>query len=114
MTVVKMSCGEVVLTLSSRNPVDFAAAPFASGVPIVRKLDACAGGAHDGDARGAPCVLFGELHCLNAGTSGTRRGDAPWGRTCDAPASGAVAITPSAARPSSVLGAGNCRRIHLI
>ena len=66
----------------------FAPTLFASGLPIVRKLDDCTGGLHDPELSGAPCVRFGLVHWLYAGTRATRIGDAPFGRT--KPASGGV------------------------
>jgi hypothetical protein len=65
---------------------------------MVRKFDACTGGLQDGNASGAPCVLFGVAHALNAGTIDARIGEAPFGRTCVADENCAVASTvPKAA-----------------
>jgi hypothetical protein len=95
---IATSSGEVVLTFSRTNATPFAAAPFASGEPIVRKFDAWTGGLQDGNASGAPCVLLGVAHALNAGTIDARSGEAPFGRTCVADESCAVASTvPNAA-----------------
>src|SRR6185503_21358667 len=85
--VMSTSSGEVGLTFSRMNPVEFAPAPLASGEPIVRKFDVCTGGLQDGNASGAPCVRLGTVHALNDGTSEARSGVAPFGRTCDALAS---------------------------
>src|SRR5256885_674328 len=92
------SSGDVALTLMRMYPTEFAAAPFASGVPTVRKLDDCTGGLQDGNASGAPWVLLpGAAHCLYAGTSETRSGVAPLGRGWVAPASCANEMTASPA-----------------
>src|SRR5688572_12826650 len=77
-------------------PTELATAPLASGVPTVRKLEACTGGLHDGKASGGPCVRLGAVHELYAGTSDTRRGVAPLGRGCVAPAVAAIHSMPSA------------------
>src|SRR2546427_2162391 len=98
---IRTSSGEVALTLSSTKPFEFAPAPLASGEPIVRKFDVCTGGLQDGNAKGAPCVLFGLRHCLNAGTSETRRGLAPLGRTCEPLATWLTAMNPSAPTAST-------------
>jgi hypothetical protein len=76
-----------------------AAAPFASGVPTVRLCDNCVAGLHDGNARGGPCVRFGAVQAVLAGTSDTRTGLAAFGRTCEPSAMGAIIIT--AAAPSA-------------
>ena len=68
------------ITLYLANPTEFAATPLASGVPTVSVLDDCTGGLHDGNASGAPCVRFGDVHALYAGTSETCSGVAPLGR----------------------------------
>src|SRR5436190_22706147 len=95
---ISTSSGELAFTRKSTNPVEFAAAPLASGDPIVRKFDVCTGGLQDGNARGAPCVLLGAPHALNAGTIDARIGDAPFGRTCDADESWvATSAIPNAA-----------------
>src|SRR5215207_11737451 len=78
-------------------PTKPAAAPFASGVPTVTKLDDCTGGLHDGNASGGPCVRFGAVQVLYAGTKATRSGVAPFGRGCVAPAIEAVNISATAA-----------------
>jgi hypothetical protein len=83
------------------NPVEFAPAPLASGEPIVRKFDVCTGGLQDGNASGAPCVLFGVAHALNDGTSEARSGDAPFGRTCVALATWLTAMNPIAPMASA-------------
>jgi hypothetical protein len=44
---------------SVTRPTELAAAPFASGVPIVSASEDCCGGAHDPKESGAPCELFG-------------------------------------------------------
>src|SRR5687767_8039328 len=64
-------------------PTEFAAAPFASGVPTVRYGDRLTGGAHDGWASGGPCVrLMGLIpHWTYSGTRDTISGLAPAGRT---------------------------------
>ena len=49
-------------TLNVIDPTEFAPAPLASGLPTVRKLDAWTGGLQDGNASGAPWVLFGVPH----------------------------------------------------
>ena len=67
-------------TLNATEPFMFAAAPFTSGVPIVRFGEDNAGGLHDGDSRAGPCTRLGDVHSLNAGTSGTLCGPAPFGR----------------------------------
>ena len=63
LSVLTTSPGMPTITRMRIEPADFAAAPFASGVPTVRKLEACCGGAHDGNESGSPCVLFAETHC---------------------------------------------------
>ena len=40
----------------------FAAPPKASGVPTVACAEVCAGGLHDANASGGPCVRFGAAH----------------------------------------------------
>ena len=59
---------------------DWAAAPFASGVPTVRNDEAWTGGVHEGNASGGAWVRFGAMHGSKAGTSETRIGVAPAGR----------------------------------
>src|SRR5688500_4530395 len=101
MVDVKLTLGsDIVLILSSKYPTEFASAPFASGVPTVKKSEVCAGGLHDGESSGGPCILFGEVHCSYAGTSETRSGVADMGRGCVAPASWAAIIRPSPPRAS--------------
>ena len=51
-----------------------ASAPFASDVPTVMEFDDCTGGLHDGNASGGPCVRFGAVHSLYAGTSDVTSG----------------------------------------
>ena len=68
-------------TLSTKAPVEFAAAPFASGVPTVRKSEVGTGGPQEPNESGAPCVLFGAAQGLKAGTSEARKGEAPLART---------------------------------
>ncbi len=63
-----------------RNPLEFAAAPFASGVPTVSHDDSGTGPLQAGNESGGPCVRFAAEHGLNAGVSGTRMGVAPLGR----------------------------------
>ena len=63
-----------------REPLELAAAPFASGVPTVSHADSGTGPLQDGNASGGPCVRFGALHGLNATVRGTRIGVAPFGR----------------------------------
>jgi hypothetical protein len=75
----------------------FAGAPFTVGSPTVIDWDAWTGGLQDGNASGGPCVRFGAVHALNAGTSVTRNGLAPFGRTWPALASEATASITSAA-----------------
>ena len=72
--------GLVELTEMRTKPVELAPAPFASGVPTVKKLELCVGGLQEGNASGGPCVRFGEPHGLYEGTSDTRSGVAPAGR----------------------------------
>ena len=91
------------LTLNVIDPTEFAPAPLASGLPTVRKLDAWTGGLQDGNASGAPWVLFGVAHALYAGTSEARKGVAPLGRTCDAPASELTSMKPSAETPRTTV-----------
>jgi hypothetical protein len=62
--VIKTSSGEVVFTRTRVYPIAFEGAPFASGVPTVRKLDAGAGGRQEGNASGEPCVRLGATHGL--------------------------------------------------
>ena len=47
------------ITLNLTQPEEFAAAPFASGVPTVSCADDCAGGLHDACPSGGPWVRFG-------------------------------------------------------
>jgi hypothetical protein len=54
--------------------------PFESAVPTVSEVLAFCGGLHDGKASAGPCVRFGALHWLYAGTSGAWIGVAPLGR----------------------------------
>src|SRR4029453_17006478 len=70
------------MTFRVSKPVEFAAWPFASGLPTVRRLDDCTGGAHDGTSNGAPGGGLGEpeMHCSYAGTRRKLEGDAPLGR----------------------------------
>ena len=56
------------------NPTEFAAAPFASGEPMVSDVEVWTGGLHDGNASGVPCVRFGVAHALYAGTIDARSG----------------------------------------
>src|SRR5262245_5211549 len=62
-------------------PIDLASAGSPSPTPAVRFGEAGATGLHEAKASGAPCVLFGLTHGWAAGTSGTRNGVAPFGRT---------------------------------
>jgi hypothetical protein len=96
LEVMSTSSGEVVFTFSRIDPTEFDGAPLLSGVPTVRKLDDCTGGLHDGNASGAPCVLFGVPHALKDGTSEARSGLAPLGRTCEPLATWLTAMSPSA------------------
>ena len=50
-------------------------------LPAFTVLDDAAGGLQDGKFSGAPWTLFAELHPPNAGTSGTRTGLPPTGRS---------------------------------
>src|SRR5687767_14027890 len=88
-------------TSSFTKPVMFAAAPLASGVPTVTEPDDWTGGLHDGNASGGPCVRFGVVHALYAGTRDTRSGVAPLGRGCVALAMEATTIITSAATASA-------------
>src|SRR5690349_16204583 len=101
VSVINSSSGDVTFTFSVADPTMCAAAPLASGVPTVRKFEACVGGLQDGKASGEPWVLFGAVHCLKAGTSETRSGLAPFGRGCDAPATWLRTRTPRAQMPSA-------------
>src|SRR6185503_19136808 len=68
-------------TVRRTEPMKFALAPFASGVPIVTFEVVCAGGAHDPlGASGPPCAVFGVVHSWKAGTSEANTGLAPFGR----------------------------------
>src|SRR5690242_6143978 len=97
----------------------FVLAPLVSGVPTVNHCDVCCGGVHDGNASGVPCVRFGTVHCLYAGTTEAVIGVAPWGRGCVASAwlaysrqsTIAVSVTPSflMARIPPVLRIACCR-----
>ena len=58
-------------------PDEFAAAPLASGEPIVREPELCTGGLQDGNARGGPCWRLGDPHALYAGTSDARMASRP-------------------------------------
>jgi hypothetical protein len=62
--------------------------------PVFTVFDVGTGGLHDGKFNGSPCVLFAAVHASNAGTSGTRTGEAPTGCSCDAMAE--LAIIPNA------------------
>jgi hypothetical protein len=50
------------MTLTVKNPFEFAGAPLASGDPTVKKLEVCTGGLQDGNARGGPCWRLGAAH----------------------------------------------------
>ena len=78
------------------DPTAFAGAPFASGEPTVSALDDWTGGLHDGNASGGPCVRFGAVHALYAGTIDATIGDAAFGRGCVALATLAITSIPSA------------------
>ena len=67
--------------LNRANPAEFAAAPLTSGVPTVMCVDVCNGGLHEPKPSGGPCVRFGAVHPVYAGTSETLSGDADLGRT---------------------------------
>ena len=71
------SSGEVDFTFNRMLATAFAGAPLASGDPTVRKFDDCTGGLQDGNASGAPCVLFGVAHALKDGTIEADSGVAP-------------------------------------
>jgi hypothetical protein len=62
--VKTMLSGDDGFTAKVKNPMEFAAAPFASGVPTVRNPDDCAGGLHDGKASGGPWVRFAAAQAL--------------------------------------------------
>jgi hypothetical protein len=89
--------GAPTCTSNLMNPTEFAAAPFASGVPTVKKLEGETGGLQEGNASGGPWVRFGAVHWLYAGTSGIRIGVAPFGRGCVAPATWAANMESSTA-----------------
>ena len=72
--------GAPAIAVNLTSPEEFAAAPFASGVPTVRCGDAWAGGLQEGKVSDGPCVRLGAVHALYAGTSGTRMFAAPFGR----------------------------------
>src|SRR3954470_6876126 len=74
--------GTPACTSRRTEATEFAGAPLASGEPTVRYVDVCTGGLQDGNASGAPCVLFGVVQALKAGTIETRNGVAPFGRGC--------------------------------
>src|SRR3954468_12219515 len=103
-TAVKMSAssggpGEPATASKRTRPIQFALAPLTSGVPRVVNCVVGTGGAHDGNASGAPCVRFGAVHCLKAGTSEVVIGVAPFGRGCVASAvPGASESTATATR----------------
>jgi hypothetical protein len=63
--------GTPTFTISLANPMLFAAAPFASGEPIVTLFDVCTGGLQDGNTSGGPCVRLGVPHAWYDGTNGT-------------------------------------------
>src|SRR5688572_7280912 len=67
-------------TCRRTEPTEFAAAPFASGLPTVRCDDDWTGGLQDGCASGGPCSRFGAVQGSYAGTSDMRSGPAPFGR----------------------------------
>src|SRR5687767_7024021 len=90
--------GVPATTVILMNPTEFAAAPLASGEPMVSDVEVWTGGLHDGNASGVPCVRFGVVHWLYAGTSDARSGLAPFGRGCVALAADAITIIPSAPR----------------
>jgi hypothetical protein len=96
--LISTSSGDDALTVRRMNPLEFAPAPLASGEPIVKEFDVWTGGLQDGNAKGAPCVLFGAVHCLKAGTVEARSGDAPLGLTCVALATWLTTMSPSAPR----------------
>jgi uncharacterized protein len=99
----------LVRTATLKNPWDLAGAPFASGVPTVKKFEAGAGGLQDGNASGGPCVRFVAVHWLNAGTSGTRIGVAPCGRGWLAPAMEVITMSPIA--PTARANGNTIRRL---
>src|SRR4029079_19170251 len=93
--------GTPAWTSRRTDATEFAGAPLASGEPTVRKFEVWTGGLQDGNASGAPCVLFGAVHCLKAGTVETRSGVAPLGRGCVALAIWAMTNRPSDPRASA-------------
>src|SRR4051794_10433758 len=70
----------VGVTSRRTEPIDFDSAGLPSPTPRVRLEEPGTGGAHDGNARGAPCVRLGAMQAWNAGTSEARKGVAPFGR----------------------------------
>src|SRR5687768_2584212 len=85
--------GVPTMALSRTNPIELAAAPFASTVPTVSCDDCCWGGLQDPNPSGGPWVRFGDAHPAYAGTSAARRGDAPLGRGY--PVKSSVTIVPT-------------------
>ena len=47
---------------------------------VVSSADSSVGEEHDASLSGGTCLLSGDVHCVNAGTSGTSSGVAPPGR----------------------------------
>jgi hypothetical protein len=78
------------------DPTEFAPAPFASGEPTVSDVEVWVGGLHDGNASGGPCVRFGAVHAVYAGTIDAEIGLADFGRGCVALATLAITSNPSA------------------
>ena len=50
------------IAMNLTSPDEFAAAPFASGVPTVRCGDDWAGGLQEGNVSAGPCVRLGVVH----------------------------------------------------
>src|SRR3954447_1435798 len=74
--------GSPLIVRNRTDPTAFTGAPFESGVPIVRKSDASAGGLHELKESGAACTRFGVVHGSYTGTSGAKTGVAAFGRGC--------------------------------
>ena len=74
--------GAPTTTLSRTWPIERESAGLPSPTPTVRWVDPGWTGLQEPNASGGPCVRFGEVHGFAAGTSGTRKGDAPLGRGC--------------------------------
>jgi hypothetical protein len=88
--------GTPTFTVSLTNPIEFAAAWFASGEPIVTDCEVATGGLQDGNTSGGPCCRLGVAQACCAGTIDAYSGDAPFGRGWVALAIEAITMIPTA------------------